>query len=91
MFAVVVRESGEQDQLDASGAHLEATVLPRVRQAPGFVSGLWMTDNMGRTLNILVFEGEDAARGALERTRNAPRPASIRLETVDMYKVLART
>jgi hypothetical protein len=91
MFAVVLRESGEQDQLDSSGAHLEANVLPRVRQAPGFVSGFWMTDKAGGTLNVLVFESQDAARGAPERTRTAPRPASLRLETVEIYEVLAKT
>jgi hypothetical protein len=91
MFAVVVRESGEQEKLDMSGPHLEANVLPRVRQAPGFVSGVWMTDKAGRTLNVLVFETEDAARGALEMTRNAPRPGFMRLESVDVYQVRART
>jgi hypothetical protein len=91
MFAVVVRERGEQHQLDASGAHLVANVLPRVQQAPGFISGLWMTDKAGGTLNVLVFDSQDAARGALERTRTAPRPASLRLETVEIYEVLANT
>ena len=91
MFAVVVRESGEQAQLDASGPHLEANVLPRVRQAPGFISGVWMTDKAGRTLNVLLFESEDAARRALEMTRNAPRPAFMRLESAEVYAVRART
>ena len=91
MFAVVVRESGEQDQLNASGPHLEANVLPRVRQLPGFVSGIWMTDKAGHTLNVLVFDNEGAARGALERSRNAPRLESMRVEAVDLYEVRART
>ena len=91
MFAVVVRESGEQAQLDASGPHLETNVLPRVRQAPGFISGVWMTDKTGKTLNVLVFESEDAAQRALEMTRNAPRPAFMRLESVEVYAVRART
>ena len=90
MFAVVVRESGEQDQLSASGPHLEANILPRVRQLPGFVSGIWMTDQAGHTLNILVFQSEDAARGALEPARKAPRPEHMRVEATDLYQVLAR-
>jgi hypothetical protein len=87
----VVRESGEQEKLDMTGPHLEANVLPRVRQAPGFVSGVWMTDKSGGTLNVLVFETEEAARRALEMTRNAPRPDFMRLESVDLYTVHART
>lgn len=90
MFAVVVREDGDPELINRSGQHLETNVLPRTRQAPGFVSGLWMTDREGGTLNVLVFEGEDAARAALEPVRNAPRPEPMRLETADLYEVLAQ-
>jgi hypothetical protein len=90
MFAVVVRESGEPEMIDGSGPHLETNVLPRTREAPGFVSALWMTDKGGGTLNILVFESENAARAALEPVRNAPRPSSMRLEGAEVYEVLAR-
>ena len=90
MFAIVVHESGEPEMINGSRQHLETNVLPRVRQAPGFVTGLWMTDRAGETLNILVFESEDAARAALEPVRKAPRPERMRLETADVYEVLAR-
>jgi len=66
MFTVVVRDNGEARMVDWSGQHLETEVVPRVRHAPGFVSGLWMTDKAGGTLNVLVFEGEDSARAALD-------------------------
>ena len=65
MYAVVVRESGQADQINTSGQHVQANVLPRARQAPGIVSGFWMTDMAGATLNVMVFESEDAARSAL--------------------------
>ena len=66
MYAVVVRERGQADQINISGRHVQANVLPRARQAPGIVSGFWMTDTAGATLNVMVFESEDAARSALE-------------------------
>ena len=91
MFAVVVRESGEPEALNASGQHLETNVIPRVRQGPGFVTALWMTDRSGHTLNVLVFESEDAARAALERVRSAPRPNSLHLDSADIHQVLAKT
>jgi len=90
MFAVVVRGTGESAMINGSGQHLETNVLPRTRQAPGFVSGLWMTDRAGGTLNALAFESEDAARAALGPVRNAPRPEGMRLESADLYEVLAR-
>lgn len=55
MYAVVVRERGQADQINTSGQHVQANVLPRARQAPGIVSGFWMTDMAGATLNVMVF------------------------------------
>lgn len=89
MFAVVVREAGDAAQIDGSASMVTANVAPRVRQAPGFVSALWMSDGAGRTLNVLVFESEDAARAALEPARTSPRPPFMRLEAVDLFQVLA--
>jgi hypothetical protein len=89
MYAVVVRERGQADQINTSGQHVQANVLPRARQAPGIASGFWMTDMAGATLNVLVFESEDAARSALEPVRTAPRPPSMQVESVEVYEVLA--
>ena len=89
MYAGVVRERGQADQINTSGQHVQANVLPRARQAPGIVSGFWMTDMAGATLNVMVFESEDAARSALEPVRTAPRPPSMQVEGADVYEVLA--
>ncbi len=89
MFAVVVREAGDAAQIDGSGSLVSANVAPRVREAPGFVSALWMSDGAGRTLNVLVFSSEEAARSALEAARAAPRPPFMRVESVDLFNVLA--
>lgn len=89
MFAVVVREAGDAAQIDGSGGMVGANVAPRVREAPGFVSALWMSDRAGRTLNVLVFSSEEAARHALEAARTAPRPPFMRVESVDVFSVLA--
>jgi hypothetical protein len=89
MFAVVVREAGDARQIGASGRQVEENVLPRVRQAPGFVSAIFMTDGAGHTLNVLVFESEEAARRALDAVRAAPRPPSLRLEVAELHEVLA--
>jgi hypothetical protein len=91
MYAVVVRETGDAQPIENSSAHLEANVVPRARTAPGIVSAFWMTDGSGGTLNVLVFENEDAARAALEPVRNAPRPPFMRFEDASLYRVLAST
>ena len=89
MFAVVVREAGDAAQIDGSGSMVSANVAARVREAPGFVSALWMSDRAGRTLNVLVFRSEEAARAALEAARTAPRPPFMRVESVEVFSVLA--
>jgi hypothetical protein len=87
MYPVVVRDA--DGLIDTSGQHVEANVLPRARQAPGIVSGFWMTDMAGATLNVMVFESEDAARSALEPVRTAPRPPWMQVESADVCEVLA--
>ena len=89
MYAVVVRETGDREAIEGSADLLNASLMPRVRQAPGVVSASFLSDGDGATLNVVVFESEDAARAALELTRNAPRPGFLRLESADLYQVLA--
>jgi hypothetical protein len=89
VYAVVVRESGDAEQIEASADLVRANVAPRVRQVPGFVSALWMSDGSGRTLNVLAFESEEAARVALEAARTSPRPPFMKLERAELFRVLA--
>ena len=69
MFAVVVRESGDAQQIESNAALVATNVAPRVRQAPGFVSAVWLSDGSGGTLNVLAFDSEEAARSAYCRNR----------------------
>jgi hypothetical protein len=89
IYAVVVRERGRADQINTSGQHVQADVLPSARQPPGSSPVFWMTDMAGATLNVMVFESEDAARSALEPVRTARRPPSMQVESADVYEVLA--
>jgi hypothetical protein len=89
MYAVIVQESGEAQLVRGSGDHVAANVMPQVRHAPGIVSATWTADEGGRTLNVLVFEDEQAARGAADRIRTAPRPPFMRVDSVELREVLA--
>ena len=89
MYAVVVRETGEREAIEGSAELVAARVMPRVREAPGAVSALWMSDGSGGTLNVLVFENEETARAALDPVRNAPRSGFIKFESAEVYRVLA--
>jgi hypothetical protein len=68
---------------------VSANVAPRVRETPGFVSALWMTDGAGGTLNVLVSDSEEAAQAAVMPARTAPRPPFLSVGSVDVFRVLA--
>lgn len=89
MFAVVVRESGDPRRIESSAELVARDVAQRVRQAPGFVSALWLSDGSGGTLNVIAFESEHEARTALEVARTSPRPPFMKVESVELLRVLA--
>ena len=90
MYAVVVREAGDAAKIDGSATMVSANVAPRVREAPGFVSALWMSDGAAKTRNVLLVSPEAPARAGLDAARAAPRPPFMSVESVDVFSVLAR-
>jgi len=89
MFAVIVHESGDAQLVLNSADHLAANVMPQVRRAPGIVSATFTADESGRTLNVLVFEDERAARNAADRIHIAARPAFMHVDSIEFREVLA--
>ena len=87
MHAIVVKVSIK----DAEGAQkaLEEQVVPRVKQAPGFVAGYWTrSDDRTNGQSMLVFESEDAASSAMEQIR-ANVPDAVTVESVEVREVVA--
>ena len=89
MHAVVVRVS--IDDFDRGRQFLTEQVVPRVSQAPGFVAGYWTRSEDGQGgLSMMVFESEDAARGAAEMVEsNAPQDDGVTLDGVEVREVVA--
>ena len=88
MHAVVVSVSisGDADPQEVV-THLRENIVPAVSQAPGFVAGYWVrleSGDGGRA--TIVFESEDAARGARDMIQPAP---GVTLESVDVGEVVA--
>ena len=85
MHAVVVKVTINDEE--AATAGLRDEVVPRASQAPGFVAGYWTRkDNAG--LSMVVFESEEAAKGAAEQVR-AGVPDAVTLEDVEVREVVA--
>jgi hypothetical protein len=85
MHAVVVRVT-IQDEESAQRA-LTEEVVPRVKQAPGFVAGYW--SRKGNTgLSMIVFESEETAQAASEQIPNGM-PEAVNLEGIEVREVVA--
>ena len=88
MHAVVVRVT--VGDVESAQKGLREQVVPRVSQAPGFVTGYWTRSDDGTNgLSMIVFESEDAARAAAERLR-APGvvPEAVTLESAEVREVV---
>ena len=84
MHAVVIRVN-IKDPEGATTA-LREQVVPRVKQAPGFVAGYWTRkDNTG--LSMVVFESEEAAQAASEQIPSGM-PDAVDLEGVEVREVV---
>jgi hypothetical protein len=87
MHAVVVKVSIEDSE--AAQKASEEQVVPRVKQAPGFVAGYWSrSDDRSSGQGMILFESEEAARAAAEQLR-ANIPDRVTLESVEVREIVA--
>jgi hypothetical protein len=68
---------------------LEEEVVPRVKQAPGFVAGYWTRAADDRGMSMMVFESEDAANGAAQFIKSQPGNDAVTLDNVEVREVVA--
>ena len=70
--------------------NLRSEIVPRVKQAPGFVAGYWVrVGNGDQGRGTMVFESEDAARAVAEQIQQNPTSA-VTLDSVDVGEVVER-
>ena len=85
MHAVVVKVT--INDAEAGLSELREVVVPRVSQAPGFVTGHWTRkDSSG--MSMMIFESEDAANAVTEQVRSSV-PAGATLEDIEVREVVA--
>jgi hypothetical protein len=87
MHAVLVKVS--ISDVENSEKELKETVVPRISQSPGFVTGYWTRSEDGTNgRSLLVFESEEAARAAAERI--GPNvPQGVTFESAEVREVVA--
>jgi hypothetical protein len=87
MHAVVV--SVTINDFEQARDYLRSEIVPRVKQAPGFVAGYWVHIEGGKGRGTIVFESEDAARGAADQISQQPGDF-VTLDSVDVGEVVER-
>ena len=73
MYAVVARSTIQN--FDDARKFLREEGIPRLSQAPGFISGHWVRLGETSGASMIVFETEEAAQTAAEMFRTNPPPA----------------
>jgi hypothetical protein len=86
MHAVLVNVTIKDGQ--EATQYLRDEIVPRVKQAPGFVAGYWVrVENGDQGRGTIVFDSEDAARAAAEHIQQDPGGAAT-LDTVAVGEVV---
>jgi hypothetical protein len=85
MHAVVVKVTINDPEAGLS--ELREVVVPRVSQAPGFVTGHW-TRKGNSGMSMMIFESEDAANAIPEQVRSSV-PEGVTLEDIEVREVVA--
>jgi heme-degrading monooxygenase HmoA len=68
---------------------LREQVIPRVSQAPGFVSAHWVRVSEDTGTSMLVFESEEAAQAMAEQVRTNPPPTdAVTMNTIEVGEVV---
>ena len=85
MYAVVVNVT--LSDVEAAQKELREEVVPRAKQAPGFVTGYWTRkDNTG--VSMIVFDSEEQAQGVADRLPTSV-PEAVNVESVEVREVVA--
>ena len=89
MHAVVVRST--LHDFEEASKILREEGIPRISQAPGFVSAQWVRLDESTGTSMLTFESEQAAQAAAEMLRaNPPGGSAITINTIEIGEVVER-
>ncbi len=87
MHVVYVEVGIRPGRTEESINSLKENIVPRVKQAPGFVKGTWFgNDQTGHSL--MLFESEDQARGMAEMVTAEP-DDPVEIVEVQVYELHA--
>ena len=87
MHAVIVSVTVHDGE--KATANLRNEIVPRVKQAPGFVAGYWVRIGSGdQGRGTIVFESEDAARAVADQIHSQGAGDEVTLDSIDVGEVI---
>ena len=87
MHAVVVKVAIRD--FDPARQFLTEQVVPRVKEAPGFVTGYWTRGDDDSGLSMIVFESQENARNVAEMIESQGMDEAVDLQGVEVREVVA--
>jgi hypothetical protein len=88
MHAVIGKVSIEAGREAEAAEHLRTNILPRVKEAPGVVTGHWVAPQEGHGMAITIFDSEEAAQQGAEMAQDAPRPDFVTFDSIEVREVI---
>jgi hypothetical protein len=89
MHAVVARST--LHDVEKATSFLREEGIPRISQAPGFVSAQWVRLDESTGTSMLTFESEEAATKAAEMLKaNPPGGDAITIDSIEVGEVVER-
>ena len=90
MYAIVANVNIAPGQLAAARKALDEQVVPRVKQAPGFVRGYWtVREDSTQGTSMTIFRTKQDADNAVAMLRNTPPPPGVSLNSAEVREVVA--
>jgi hypothetical protein len=94
MYATVIELNTDELDIDAARETLQGSAIPRARES-GAVAAYWLAPRDGRTITVVVFDTEEAAKRMAARFEvgQSPPPAPgaqpATVKSVEVREVLA--
>lgn len=89
MYAVFVVSEIDPKRLDEADTMLRGTLAPKIKAAPGFVSGTWArAAGGGEARSMVLFETEEAAKATFEAVASGmPADGPVTIKTSSILEV----
>jgi len=87
MHAVVVKVT--LNDPEAAVENLRSQIVPRVKEAPGFVAGYWYGDRQTNGNATIILDSEENAKGLVEAMRAQEGTGAATIDSIDVHEVVA--